>query len=105
MQGWSVKDELVPKMQGEGVSPHRLKERRMLVKEHHITCPHCGGEVPVVNRLGRRPLNIGVKIIYDTLRQSCSVALAAEKLGCSRGYIYQELKKQGMTPKQVIQEK
>ncbi len=72
-----------------------------------ITCPHCGAKLPIakMNRSGRKPLNIDVKNICDTLRECRDIALAAEKLGCSRGYIYQELKKHGTTPKEVIQTK
>ena len=77
----------------------------MAEQDRYITCPHCGQEVPlpVMNRLGRKPLNIGVKNICDALRMCCDIALAAEKLGCSRGYIYQQLAKQGIQPKEVIQ--
>lgn len=67
-----------------------------------IKCPNCGGEV-VVNGLGRRRLNRGVKIVCDTLRDSATVREAASKLGCSRGYIYHELAKRGMTPRKFIQ--
>ena len=76
-----------------------------MVKEQHITCPYCGGDVPVMNRLGRKPLNISVKNICDTLRDCHDIALAAEKLSCSRGYIYKVLGEHGLKPREVIQGK
>jgi len=66
-----------------------------------IQCPKCGNEV-VVNDIGRRPLAIPLKNICDALRTHCSIQLAADNLGCSRGYIYQELKKKGLRPRDVI---
>jgi len=68
----------------------------------YITCPHCGEEVPITNRLGRKPLNIPVKNICDTLQDCGDIALTAEKLGCSRAYIYQELGKHGLKPRNVM---
>jgi len=53
-------------------------------------------------RLGRKPLSITVKLITDTLRTTKSIGDTADKLHCSRGYIYQELKKRGLTPKGVM---
>ena len=66
-----------------------------------IQCPHCGKSV-VVNRIGRKPLNIGVKIVSDALKAYPTVSAAALELGCSRGYIYKVLSKQGMKPGDVI---
>jgi len=70
----------------------------------YINCPNCGHNIPIENRTGRKPLNIGVKNICDTLQACRDIALAAEKLYCSRAYIYRELAKQGMKPKEVIDE-
>ncbi len=56
-------------------------------------------------RLGRKPLSITVKIISDTLQNNKSIGHTADILHCSRGYIYQELKKRGLTPKEVIKNK
>ena len=67
-----------------------------------VQCPNCGKTV-FVNGLGRKPLGIAVKIVLDTLQDCRSITLAAEKLGCSRAYIYQELKKHGMNPREVIE--
>ncbi|MFC2122686.1 hypothetical protein ACFLRP_03270 [Bacteroidota bacterium] len=68
------------------------------------TCPKCGATLPV-RRSGRKKLNIGVKNICDALRVCRDITLAAEKLGCSRAYIYQQLGKRGMRPKEVVQGK
>ena len=55
-------------------------------------------------RLGRKPLSITVKIISDTLQNTKSIGDTADILHCSRGYIYQELKKRGLMPKEVVNE-
>ena len=67
-----------------------------------VQCPHCGKSV-VVNGLGRKPLCLGVKKICDALGDSSTVRQAAEKLGCSRGYIYRVLKGHGMSPKALTE--
>jgi hypothetical protein len=69
-----------------------------------IRCPHCVKTISV-SIGGRKPLNISVKNVCDTLRDCRDVPLAARKLGCSRAYIYAELKKLSMTPKEVIGKK
>jgi hypothetical protein len=69
-----------------------------------VQCPNCGKPVSV-NGLGRKPLNIGVKNICDTLQDCKSIALAAEKLGCSRAYIYKVLKCEGLSTWQVVETK
>jgi len=66
-----------------------------------IDCPKCGEKI-MLNGIGRKSLGISVKNISDALRAFSSVDLAAKELGCSRGYIYQELKKSGLKPKDVI---
>ena len=58
-----------------------------------ITCPCCHTEI-TVNGLGRKKLDVPVKNIYDALARYSSITLAAESLGCSRGYIYKVLKDQ-----------
>ena len=80
----------------------------MLEQSDYIICPNCGTKVPIVKRLkvgGRKPLNISVKNICGTLRACRDITLTAEKLGCSRGYIYMVLAQQGMTPREVIQKR
>ena len=79
----------------------------MLEQCDYITCPNCGSKVPIakMNRLGRKPLNIDVKNICDTLADSSTVGRAADLLGCSRGYIYKVLKSVGLSPRQVIEAK
>ena len=74
----------------------------------HVTCPDCGKQVPIPKPgklLGRKPLDIDVKNICNALRTYRDIALAAKSLRCSRAYIYRELDKHGMTPKEVIQKK
>ncbi len=66
-----------------------------------IRCPHCGESVQV-NGIGRKPLNITVINVCDALQISPTVSRAAEKLNCSRGYIYKVLKEQGTNPKEVV---
>jgi hypothetical protein len=96
MQGEDFLAVLMVKSKG------RLK---MSDQTNFITCPNCGATMSVAkrNKSGRKPLNIDVKIICDTLCSCRDISLAAQKLGCSRGYLYQELKKQGTTPKEIIQ--
>ncbi|MBA7467756.1 hypothetical protein ES707_02977 [subsurface metagenome] len=53
--------------------------------------------------IGRKLLDVSVISIYDELREYSSVGRAAEKLGCSRSYIYAELAKFGTTPRDVIE--
>lgn len=67
-----------------------------------ITCPACGEKIPIANSAGRKPLNLDVKFIYDTLRTSRSITTAAKKLGCSRGYIYKVLKDHGKTLDDIL---
>ena len=76
----------------------------LLEQSDYITCPNCGSKVPIakMNRLGRKPLNIGVKNICDALEACGDIGLAAEQLGVSRGYIYSELAKHGMKPREVV---
>jgi len=66
-----------------------------------IPCPHCGKPV-VVNGLGRKPLNIPLKNICETLQAHRSVAAAANELNCSQGYIFGVLKANGLKLKDVI---
>lgn len=66
-----------------------------------ITCEKCGNVI-AVKGLGRRKLNIPVKIVYDTLQAYSTVGQAAEKLGCSRPYIYKVLKDHGLTRAKII---
>jgi len=80
---------------------------RFQEQTNFTTCPKCGAKVPItkMSRFGRKPLNISVKNVCDTLRVCRDIALAAEKLGCSRAYIYQQLGKHGMKPREVMQGK
>ncbi len=49
-----------------------------------IQCPKCGEKVEV-NGLGRKPLNIPLKNVYEALRAHSSVEEAANELRCSQG--------------------
>jgi len=66
-----------------------------------IACPNCGEKV-VVKGLGRKPLSIPLKNVYDALQAHGSVAGAANELGCSPGYIYKVLKDNGVSLKDVF---
>lgn len=66
-----------------------------------IRCPHCGESV-VVNGFGRRPLDIAVTKVCDTLRLHHDVTRASNELGCSRAYIYKVLKANGLKLRDVI---
>jgi len=65
-----------------------------------VQCPHCGKSV-VVYGLGRKPLSLSVKNVCDALEDSSTVGQAAEKLGCSRGYIYKVLNTHGLIVREV----
>ena len=67
-----------------------------------VVCPVCQSEIPIGGISGRKPLGIAVKIVCDALQVHQDIGLAAKSLGCSRGYIYSELKKVGLTAKEVI---
>ena len=60
-----------------------------------ITCPKCG-ELVEVTGLGRKRLNIAVKNIYDAIKGTSSVNSAAQRLGCSKSYIFAVLKAQNV---------
>ena len=66
-----------------------------------IQCPNCGEKV-VVNGLGRKPLNIPLKNVYEALRAHGSVVAAANELGCSQAYIFKVLKANGLRPKDMV---
>lgn len=66
-----------------------------------IQCPHCG-ETVTVNGLGRKPLNISLKNVCESLSSHRSVAEAAKELGCSEGYIFNTLRANGLGQKDVI---
>jgi len=66
-----------------------------------ITCPECGEKV-AVKGLGRKPLNIPLKNVYECLRKYRSVGRAAQELGCSQGYIFNLLKANGLGLKDVL---
>ena len=66
-----------------------------------VQCPHCGNPV-VVNGLGRKPLNIPLKNVCESLQAHRNVAAAANELNCSQGYIFKVLKDNGLRTKDII---
>jgi hypothetical protein len=66
-----------------------------------VQCPHCGQPV-AVNGLGRKPLNIPLKNVLESLRVRRDVKAAAWELGCSQSYIFGYLKKNGLKLNEVI---
>ena len=66
-----------------------------------VRCPHCGKNV-MVNGLGRKPLNIPLKNVLESLLAHRGVTAAAEDLGCSPSYIFGVLKKNGLKLRKVI---
>jgi hypothetical protein len=60
------------------------------------------GKSGYTHKTGRKPFNYSVKNVYDTLLSTRSISLAAKELNCSRAYIYQVLKEQRMTLKEVL---
>ena len=66
-----------------------------------VQCPHCGKSV-VVNGLGRKPLNIPLKNVYESLKAHRNVAAAAQELKCSQAYIFAVLKANGLKLKDII---
>ena len=60
-----------------------------------VECPYCGQMVPV-NGLGRKPLNIPLKNVLESLQAYRDVKAAAIELGCSPSYIFGVLKNNGL---------
>jgi hypothetical protein len=59
-----------------------------------VQCPNCGKSVEVKG-FGRKPLNIPLKNIYESLQVHRNVGVAAQELGCSQAYIFGALKANG----------
>ena len=95
-----IDDLLLFDLSGSDVSAHTLM-RGSIMK---IQCPQCGASM-VVNGLGRKPLNRNVLEVCDALRTSSTVGQAAKKLGVSRPYLYKVLKANGLTMKEVLNNK
>jgi len=69
-----------------------------------VQCQHCGKSV-VVSGLGRKPLNVPLKNICESLQAYQSVKVAAHELNCSQAYIFGVLKANGLKLKDVIKGK
>ncbi len=65
-----------------------------------IKCPYCGKEI-VVKGLGRKSLNIPLKNVCESLQTCGTASAAAERLGCSQGYIFNALKANGLKLKDI----
>lgn len=66
-----------------------------------VQCPHCGQPVSV-NGLGRKPLNIPLKNVLESLQAHRDVTSVARELNCSPSYIFGVLKKSGLKLNEVI---
>jgi len=66
-----------------------------------VRCPHCGKEV-VINGLGRKPLNIPLKNVLESLQVHRSITAAAQELGCSPSYLFGVLKANGLKLREII---
>ena len=66
-----------------------------------VQCPHCGQPVPV-NGLGRKPLNIPLENVLESLQAHRDVTSAAREFNCSHSYIFGALKKNGLKRNEVI---
>ena len=67
-----------------------------------VKCPNCGAKIRVKGTGGRKRLNIPLRNVSEALQLHRSAELAARELGCSVGYLYQELKKKGLKPRDII---
>jgi len=67
-----------------------------------VQCPHCGNTL-VVNGLGRKPLNIPLKIVCEALQSYRSIGRAAKELHCSQGYIFNILKANRLKLKDIVE--
>ena len=65
-----------------------------------VRCPYCGREV-TINGLGRKPLNIPLKNVLESLQVHRSVTAAAQELGCSPSYLFGVLKANGLKLREV----
>jgi len=66
-----------------------------------VECQNCHSKVEV-HGLGRKRLNIPLKNVCESLSRHCSVAAAANELGCSPAYIFGVLKANGLKLKDVV---
>jgi transcriptional regulator of acetoin/glycerol metabolism len=60
-----------------------------------VLCPHCGQWFNT-RISGRKPYNKDVIKVCDALRFNGNVSTTANKLGCSRAYIYKVMKSNGL---------
>jgi len=67
-----------------------------------VLCPKCGQKI-TVKGLGRKPLGIPLKNVYECLRKYCDTVRAAQELGCSQGYIFKTLKANGLRLRDIFE--
>ena len=68
-----------------------------------VKCPNCDNII-TINGLGRKPLNISLKNICESLISTKNIKDTARELHCSEGYVYNTLKVNGLKLKEVIAE-
>lgn len=90
----SVGELIVDLKAWEDAKQNEQKERNQLTKK--LRQLQSGGI------LGRKALNIPVTKVCDALASGRTVLAAANILGCSRAYIYRELKAAGKKPKDYL---
>ena len=66
-----------------------------------VQCPHCGQPV-AVNGLGRKPLNIPLKNVLESLQAHRDVTSVARELNCSPSYIFGVLKRNDLKLNEVV---
>jgi hypothetical protein len=66
-----------------------------------VVCSHCGNKV-AVKGLGRKPLNIPLKNVLESLQVCRNVKTAAEELGCSQSYIFSVLNNNNLRLKNIL---
>jgi AraC-like DNA-binding protein len=66
-----------------------------------VQCSNCGHSI-VVNGLGRKRLDIPLKIVCESLQAHRSIKAVAQELNCSEAYIYSILKANGLRLKDVV---
>jgi len=62
-----------------------------------ISCPNCGHSV-MVHGLGRKPLNIPLKNVCESLQAHSSVKETAQEVDCSPAYVFGVLKANRLKP-------